>query len=223
MFYASYQPFTGWFLDAVAGYGSLSFNNQRFDSFDSSTVTGTRSGTEWFSSLTASTDFRTGAMKFSPYVRADLMSASLQSYAEQGASSLALTYAGVSFSSTAAVLGVRGTYDIPMSWGVLQPTGRLEFRHELDGGFNQSMFYTDLGAGQTYVLNEADAAQNRHRRGRDAGARRRAMSPPNWSTARPRATIPPSSRPSARRCGWRFSRAARVWSELLRRSVHRRA
>jgi uncharacterized protein YhjY with autotransporter beta-barrel domain len=160
MVYASYQPFTGWFLDAVAGYGSLSFNNQRFDSFDSSTVTGTRTGTEWFSSLTASTDFKTGAMKFSPYVRADLMSASLQSYAEQGTSSLALTYGGVSFSSTAGVLGLRGSYDIPTSWGVLQPTGRLEFRHEFDGGFNQAMYYTDLGAGQTYVLNEADAAVN---------------------------------------------------------------
>ena len=44
--------------------------------------------------------------------------------------------------------------------GLVQPTARLEFRHELDSGFNQSMFYTDVGAGQTYVLNMPDLAQN---------------------------------------------------------------
>lgn len=160
MFYASYQPFDHWFIDAVVGYGSLNFANQRFESFDSSVLTGTRLGTEWFGSLTASTDFKSGAMKFSPYVRADLMSATLQAYSEQGSNSMALTYGAVSFSSVAAVVGLRGSYDIPTSWGVLQPTGRVEFRHELDGGFNQAMFYSDLGPGQTYVLNEADLAAN---------------------------------------------------------------
>jgi large repetitive protein len=160
MFYASYQPFDGWFLDGVLGYGTLSFDNQRFDSFDGSTVSGTRTGTEWFGSLTASTDLKSGAMKVSPYVRADMMSASLQGYAEQGPSSLLLTYGNVNFSSAAGVIGLRGAYDVPTSWGVVSPTARVEFRHELDGGFNQSMFYTDLGPGQTYVLNEADLLQN---------------------------------------------------------------
>lgn len=160
MFYASWQPFDHIFFDAVIGYGTLSFDNQRYNSFDSSTVTGTRSGTDWFGSFTASTEFKSGAMRLSPYVRADLMAATLQGYAEQGQSSLALTYGAVSFNSTTAVLGLRGSYDIPTSWGVLSPTARLEYRRELDGGFNQSMFYTDLGAGQSYVLSVADLAQN---------------------------------------------------------------
>ena len=43
---------------------------------------------------------------------------------------------------------------------MLQPTGRLEFRHEFDGGFNQALFYSDAGPGQTYVLNEANLAVN---------------------------------------------------------------
>jgi uncharacterized protein with beta-barrel porin domain len=160
MLYTSYQPFDGWFLDALAGYGTLSFDNQRFDTFDSSTVTGARAGAAWFGSITASTDIKSGAMKFSPYVRLDMMTATLQGYAEQGTSSLALTYGAVSFGSTSTVLGLRGSYDIATDWGVVSPTARLEYRRELDGGFNQSMFYTDLGAGQTYVLNEADAALN---------------------------------------------------------------
>ncbi|HTV35371.1 MAG TPA: putative Ig domain-containing protein [Xanthobacteraceae bacterium] len=160
MFYASYQPFDHIFFDAIAGYGALGFNNQRFDSFSGSMFAGTRGGSEWFGSITASTDFRTGALKVSPYLRADFMTATLQSYGEQGPSSLALTYGAVSFGSTGGVVGLRGSYDIPTSWGVLSPTGRLEFRHELDDGFNQAMFYSDLGAGQTYVLNEAEASQN---------------------------------------------------------------
>ena len=160
MFYASYQPFAGWFLDALAGYGTLGFENTRFSSFDGSFYSGARTGSEWFASLTASTDIRNGPMKVSPYVRADWTSAWLQGYAEQGQGSSALTYGGASFNSAAAVIGLRGTYDIPTSWGIIQPTARLELRHELDSGFNQSMFYTDLGAGQTYLLNVPDLAQN---------------------------------------------------------------
>jgi len=160
MLYASYQPFPGYFIDAVGGYGSLNFDNQRFSSFDGYFYSGTRTGSEWFASIIATTDFRTGAMKFSPYVRTDLVSAWMQGYAEQGAGGAALTYGAVTLNSAAAVVGIRGTYDIPTSWGLVQPTARLEFRHELDGGFNQSMFYTDLGAGQTYLLNVPDLAQN---------------------------------------------------------------
>jgi uncharacterized protein YhjY with autotransporter beta-barrel domain len=160
MFYASYQPVAGWFIDALAGYGSLSFENTRFDSFDTSFYSGARTGSEWFASITASTDIRDGAMKVSPYVRTDWTQAWLQGYAEQATGSSALTYGGVSFNSAAVVIGLRGTYDIPTSWGIIQPTTRLELRHELDSGFNQSMFYTDLGAGQSYLLNMPDLAQN---------------------------------------------------------------
>ncbi len=160
MFYASWQPFDGWFLDGVLGYGSLNFDNTRFSTFDTATLTGTRGGGEWFGSLTASKEFKSGPVKISPYVRADFMSASLQGYAEQGTSGLALTYGGVSFGSTGATLGLRGSYDVPTNWGVLSPTARVEYRHGFDGGFNQTMFYTDLGPSQAYVLGEAALAQN---------------------------------------------------------------
>ena len=49
---------------------------------------------------------------------------------------------------------------MPTSWGVVSPVARVEFRHELDDGFNQSMFYTVSGPGQTYALTEANFAQN---------------------------------------------------------------
>jgi len=112
MFYASWQPFDGWFLDGVLGYGTMNFDNTRFSTFDNATLYGTRGGSEWFGSLTVSKEFKSGPVKISPYVRADFMSASLQGYAEQGTSGLALTYGGASFDSAGATVGLRGSYDV---------------------------------------------------------------------------------------------------------------
>ena len=56
MFYASYQPFDHWFIDAVAGYGTLNYDNRRFVGLDGSVVSGSRSGSNWFGSVTFSTD-----------------------------------------------------------------------------------------------------------------------------------------------------------------------
>jgi len=146
-FYASYRPFDHWFLDAVAGYGTLNFSSQRFVAFDGTTAGGARSGSDWFGSVILTSEIKQGPLTVAPYLRADIVSTSLDGYAEQG-SSLALTYGAVGFNAAAGVLGVRALYDIDTAWGVIAPMARLEYRRELDGGFNQSMFYTDLGAGQ---------------------------------------------------------------------------
>jgi len=106
------------------------------------------------------TVLKNGPLTVAPYLRADFTTASLGGYAEQGASSLALTYGSLGFDSVAAVVGVRALYDIATGWGVLSPMARLEYRRELDGGFGQSMYYTDLGPAQTYVFNEADLSGN---------------------------------------------------------------
>jgi hypothetical protein len=58
------------------------------------------------------------------------------------------------------VLGVRTFYDIPTSWGMLTPTLRTEFRHELDGGVSQPMYYTDIGPGITYGLIQSAASHD---------------------------------------------------------------
>jgi len=41
---------------------------------------------------------------------------------------------------------MRAAYPIPMSWGLLTPMARLEYRHEFDGGFGQGLNYADLAA-----------------------------------------------------------------------------
>ncbi len=158
--YASYQPFRSWFLDGMVGYGYLSFDNHRFVTLDSSSVAGARTGGSWFGSLGISTEIRLDPWKFMPYLRAEFMTASLNSYSEQGPTNQALTFGTTSFGSTSAVIGLRTFYEIPTAWGMLTPTLRTEYRHELDGGVNQPMYYTDIGPGITYGLIQAAASHN---------------------------------------------------------------
>jgi uncharacterized protein YhjY with autotransporter beta-barrel domain len=158
--YASYQPVRAWFLDGVLGYGYLSFDNHRFVTLDSTAVTGARTGGSWFGSFGISTEIRLAPWKFMPYLRAEFMTASLDSYAEQGPTNQALTFGTTSFSSTSAVLGLRTSYEIPTAWGMVTPTLRTEYRHELDGGLNQPMYYSDIGPGISYALIQSAASHN---------------------------------------------------------------
>src|SRR5262249_43054978 len=144
MFYASYRPVDGWFVDAVLGFGSLGFNNSRMAPLDGVAVAGSRSGSYWVGSVSVGPEFKFDGFLVSPYVRTDYMSARLGTYAEQGPTVQALTFNGVNFNSTSVVLGVRGSYDILSSWGVLTPNARLEYRYAVDGAFTQSMFYNDI-------------------------------------------------------------------------------
>jgi uncharacterized protein with beta-barrel porin domain len=160
MVYASYQPFVAWFVDGMLGYGQLTFDNHRVVAIDSSAVAGTRTGGSWFGSLGLSTEIKFDPWKIAPYLRAEFMTASLDAYSEQGPTNQALTFGSTSFASTSAVLGVRTFYDIATAWGMLTPTVRAEYRHALDGGFNQAMYYTDLGPGISYGLAESAASRN---------------------------------------------------------------
>ena len=99
------------------------------------------------------------------------MRAQLNSYAEQGASAELLTFAAMKFHSVGGTVGLRGSYDMPMSWGVLTPNARVEYRQTLDGAFQQSMYYTDIGA-----EHDLDAGAGRQRRGE--------RSTPAWACGR---------------------------------------
>jgi uncharacterized protein with beta-barrel porin domain len=157
--YGSYRPFDDWFIDASIGYGVLGYDNTRWVSDDNTTVAGSRKGGYWFGSVSTGYEVTHGEIHLMPYVRADFMSGQLNGYAEQGASAELLTYDTTKFGSVAGTLGLRGTYDMPMSWGVLTPTARVEYRQALDGAFQQSMFYSDLGSSLSSTLNQGAASR----------------------------------------------------------------
>jgi uncharacterized protein with beta-barrel porin domain len=68
----------------------------------------------------------------------------------------------LSFSSQAAtnltgILGLRGKYDMLMSWGVLSPRFRVEYNHAWQSGGATSLQYADFLAGPTYFVSTIPA------------------------------------------------------------------
>ena len=157
--YASYSAFDPWFIDGAIGYGRLSYDNRRFVADDSVTVQGNRTGGYWFGTASTGYEMKYHGLRLSPYVRADFMRAQLDSYAEQGASGELLTFGTMNLHSVGGTIGLRGSYDIPMRWGVLTPTARAEYRQTLDGLFQQAMYYSDLGPGMSSTLAQASATR----------------------------------------------------------------
>jgi large repetitive protein len=144
----------------VFGYATLGFDTRRWIDVDSTLVGGSRSGGGAFGSLAIGPELKWGAVKWSPYIRGDFLAARLNGFVEQGISNQSLTFGRMDFNSTSAVLGLRGSFDIMMQWGVLTPNMRLEYRHVLDGGFNQAMWYSDIGPSFTYNFAQDATTRN---------------------------------------------------------------
>jgi uncharacterized protein with beta-barrel porin domain len=153
--YASIRLFDPLFLDVAAGYGKLGFDNRRFVTGAGSLVSGRRAGSYFFGSASASFEVRQDELKVAPYVRGEFMAAKLDSYAESGPSSQALTYANTSFNTQSAALGLRGSIDIPTSYGVLTPSARLEYKITTQSSYDQALFYSDLGSATASTLTQA--------------------------------------------------------------------
>ncbi len=158
--YASYKLSDSIFLDALAGGGSLGFNNSRFVTLDGGTASGQRTGSTWFGSLSLTSEMQRGNIKFAPYARIDAMMARLNQYSETGDPLGALTFQSTNISSTAGVVGLRGSVDIKNGGDTYTPNVRVEYKHALDNGFTQSMFYNQVGAGGVYALNTPDTTRD---------------------------------------------------------------
>ena len=159
--YATYQPTKDWFVDAVVGYGNLSYTNNRWISTDSTLVSGDRSGHAWFGSLSASDNLALGEFKLQPYLRGDFLSARLNGYSEQGSSSYALSYDGASVNSRSTAVGVVSYYDFHLASGTLTPSVKAQYMHAYGRNINQGMYYSDLGSsGGHYLLSMSVIPQN---------------------------------------------------------------
>ena len=152
--YASLRLFDPLFVDAAIGYGTLGYDNRRFVTGDGSMVSGARKGSYWFGSLAASLELGRDQFKFAPYVSTDFVSATLNGYSETGPSDQLLTYNSMKFNAVSGAVGLRGSIDIPMSFGMFTPTARVEYRQTSQSAFDQSMYYTDLGSGSSSTFSQ---------------------------------------------------------------------
>ena len=157
--YVSWQAAKGLFIDSLVGYGRLNFSSSRYDSNAGSSITGARTGSVLFGSVIASFEQRMGAFQYAPYGGFDILMGKLNAYTEAGDADWVLSYASASVSSQGLILGFRGQYDMPMSWGMLSPTARVQFRHGMSGNVTQSMNYT-ADTSTSYALSISGTEQN---------------------------------------------------------------
>lgn len=139
--YVSWQVAPGVYLDSLAGYGHLDFSTQRDDAQALSRLAGNRSGSVLFASMLASLEQQWGAVSLAPYGGVEIVHGRLNGYTETGNAEAALRFAPATLNAQGLVLGLRGQYDLPLSWGMLSPMARLQYRHGLSGSVTQSMAY----------------------------------------------------------------------------------
>jgi outer membrane autotransporter protein len=151
--YASMHLLDPLFIDAAIGGGSLGYDNNRWLRSFNEIVSGDRDGGYWFGTIEASFEMRFDAFKLAPYLRADYMGASLNSYSENGSTQL-LNYDAMHFSALSGSVGLRGSYDIQTPYGIVTPYGRLEYRATSQSAYDETMYYLDLGPDLTSTLSQ---------------------------------------------------------------------
>jgi outer membrane autotransporter protein len=104
---------------------------------------------------------RWDGFKLSSYGRLDVVRATLDGYGETGSNTWALSYDKMTTTSVAGVFGGRLAYPMLQSWGVLTPAARMEWRHAFDGGYVQSLNYTDLvGLSSGYTISGTSTSRD---------------------------------------------------------------
>ncbi|MGX5773722.1 IPT/TIG domain-containing protein [Methylorubrum zatmanii] len=154
--YGSYHPTRTTFLDALAGYGRLGFDSRRYLTADPSSdlAAGKRDGQQVFGSVTAGYEYRNREFGFlvSPYARFSASLSTLDGFTETGVSSFGLRYGLQTVSTLTSFLGLRGAYDVPLSWGVVTPRLRVEYGHDFAGASSLGLGYADqTGLGDRLV------------------------------------------------------------------------
>ena len=58
------------------------------------------------------------------------------------------------FNALSGALGLRGSIDIPVGFGVVSPMARIEYRQTSQSAYDQSMYYADLGSGTSSTFSQ---------------------------------------------------------------------
>lgn len=158
--YGSYQPLPGTFLDAVLGYGVLSYDNQRFVSAIGELASSHRRGDQFFGSLTAAYEFRAEGFLFSPYGRVAFAHTRLDSVTERGVGAFALNLGEQSATSRQIAFGLRAEATHQTDFGLLLPHARVEAQYGVDRDGSTVLHYADQLNGTGYSLGATTT--NRH-------------------------------------------------------------
>lgn len=158
--YGSYRPAPGWFIDGLAGYGTLRFDSQRYVTATGDFAKGSRQGKQFFASLSTGYEYRNQGLLAFPYARLEGSRSTLRSFTETGAGMWNLTYGKQAVNTVSGALGMRFGYDIPIRKGTITPRGRFEYIRDFSGSSRARLGYADLGT-MPYAVDVAGASRHR--------------------------------------------------------------
>ena len=158
--YASYRVRPSTFLDLIGGFGHASLDSLRYSSPGSVTLQGSRGARQIFGSASLTLERKMGTTTVAPYGRLDAIRSTLDPYSETGSSLWALSYQRTTSTAISGSAGVRATQDIPVSWGTLSVTARVEDRARLHGSYTQQLSYADLVGGSVYSVTDQSLSNN---------------------------------------------------------------
>lgn len=158
--YGTYHPSPRTYLDTVLGFGTLTFDSERwvtgFDDF----ARASRKGDQFFGSVAYGYEYRRGATLVSPYGRLDVTEDRLKRATESGAGVAALTYEEQRLRTTSATAGLRIESTHETDYGRVTPRARVEFRHDFEGSRSASLSYADQYQGLAYSVTPAGSTRN---------------------------------------------------------------
>ena len=158
--YGSFRPDENIFLDAVAGYGWLQFDSNRYVTATGENASGERSGGQLFGSLTLGYEYRQDNWLVSSYTRINMAYTRLNRFSETGAGIYNLAFDNQTIDLFSTTIGLRTEYEIPMDWGTMKPRIRLEYTRDFAGSSLARMGYADIEGFMPYAIDTDSSLQN---------------------------------------------------------------
>lgn len=155
--YASWRPANDWFVDGVIGLTDLDFDSRRWVvgllGQAGGYADGERSGDVRFASAAFGRTLRRQGLAADLYVRMEGRDIALDGFTETSGGLSALAWDAIDQSGLSVNLGASWRWVIESRrFGVLRPTVRLEWSHELEDIEIQGVRYADWAASPTYLI-----------------------------------------------------------------------
>ena len=145
--YGSHQLGSGIYFDWLGGYQTLDFDLRRYVTPTGRLVNSSRSGRQWFGTVSTGADIETGNWLITPYARIDLTRGRLNGYTENSGSVFDLAFLDQDVDFTALGLGTRVNYRHIFKGGALLPRLRIEYQYDLERNAHARVAYFDLVSG----------------------------------------------------------------------------
>ncbi|WP_439569863.1 putative Ig domain-containing protein [Sphingopyxis sp.] len=145
--YGSHLLGGGLYIDWLAGYQWLDFDLRRYVTLSGALVNSSRSGRQWFGSVSAGADIESGDWRFTPYARIDAQRGKLNGYTENSGSVFDLTYLDQDVAFTSIGAGAKLDYRIAVENGFFLPRLRLEYQRDIERDSEALVAYFDQISG----------------------------------------------------------------------------